>query len=371
MTRGSNAATFVNLFQPNVNASLLNLPHWLPAMAGGVEGGCGIDRFAVRAAYRARAHRVRHRQRAARRARRPLRHQFVYGRMAPGSAIFRPSRMSGASSPRVRSSPMSFMSPAFALAAAAVFGNDVGAVLVWSGTEPRELLGFFPARISERRYGLRLPVLIGWTHPYGPLGTPLVERDAAEPVIAAWLAHLAVNPALPGLLLLPLVAADGPFAAALDGILSRAQMPSDDFGTHSRALLEPGDDRADYLEHALSTHRLRELQPQRPAACRSRRAIVHHDVGAASVPRSRNFLRSKRAAGRARPVPRRQAATTCAAFSRRRWRRLPLKAKSRSIACCSMAAPSPRRSRCAAAAPLGTGRPRMMKHSRAMRRACC
>jgi CelD/BcsL family acetyltransferase involved in cellulose biosynthesis len=156
--------------------------------------------------------------------------------------------------------PNVFYEPGFALAAAPVFGNDVGAVLVWSGTQPRELLGFFPARISERRYGLRLPVLIGWTHPYGPFGTPLVDHDAAEPVIAAWLAHLAVNPALPGLLLLPLVAAQGPFASALDGILSRAQMPSENFGTHSRALLEPGDDRADYLEHALTTHRLRELQ---------------------------------------------------------------------------------------------------------------
>jgi CelD/BcsL family acetyltransferase involved in cellulose biosynthesis len=156
--------------------------------------------------------------------------------------------------------PNVFYEPGFALPAAPVFGNDVGAVLVWSGTEPRELLGFFPARISERRYGLRLPVLIGWTHPYGPLGTPLVDCDAAETVIAAWLAHLAVNPALPGLVLLPLVAAHGPFAAALDGILSRAQMTSENFGTHSRALLEPGDDRTDYLEHSLSTHRLRELQ---------------------------------------------------------------------------------------------------------------
>ena len=156
--------------------------------------------------------------------------------------------------------PNVFYEPGFALAAAPVFGADVGAVLVWSGTAPRELLGFFPARVSERRYGLRLPVLIGWTHPYAPLGTPLVDRDAAEPVIAAWLAYLAVDPAVPGLLLLPLVAAHGPFAATLDGILGRAQMPSESFGSYRRALLEPGDDRAHYLEHAVSTHRLRELQ---------------------------------------------------------------------------------------------------------------
>ena len=156
--------------------------------------------------------------------------------------------------------PNVFYEPGFALASAAVFGDGVGAVLVWSGTHPRKLLGFFPARVSERRYGFKLPILVAWTHPYGPLGTPLVERDAAEPVIGAWLAHLADNPALPGLMLLPLVAEDGPVAAALGRSLRRAQMPWADFGRHQRALLEPGEDRAHYLEHTATVHRYREFQ---------------------------------------------------------------------------------------------------------------
>ncbi len=156
--------------------------------------------------------------------------------------------------------PNIFYDPGFALAAATVFGNDVGAVLVWSGAEPRKLLGFFPARTVERRYGLRLPVLIGWTHPYGPLGTPLVDRDAAEPVIAAWLAHIAADASLPGLVLLPLLAEDGPFAAALGNILERTQMPCADFARHHRAMLAPHSDRTQYLENALSAHRHRELR---------------------------------------------------------------------------------------------------------------
>ncbi len=153
-----------------------------------------------------------------------------------------------------------FYDPGFALAAASVFGNDVGAVLVWSGTTPRRLLGFFPARISERRYGLKLPMLVGWTHPYGPLGTPLVERDAAEPVIAAWLAYVAGDPSLPGLVLLPLVAEDEPFAAALNAIMQRTQMPCADFARHHRALLAPHQNRDHYLENAISAHRHRELR---------------------------------------------------------------------------------------------------------------
>jgi CelD/BcsL family acetyltransferase involved in cellulose biosynthesis len=156
--------------------------------------------------------------------------------------------------------PNIFYDPGFALAAAAVFGNDVGAILVWSGTSPRRLLGFFPARVIERRYGMRLPILLGWTHPYGPLGTPLVDRDAAEPVIAAWLAHIAADASLPGLLLLPLLAEDEPFALALCNILQRTEMPCADFARHHRALLAPRNERTQYLENAVSAHRQRELR---------------------------------------------------------------------------------------------------------------
>ena len=156
--------------------------------------------------------------------------------------------------------PNVFYEPAFALPAARVFGRDAGAVLVWSGTSPRKLLGFFPGRIAPRRYGLKLPVLLGWTHPYAPLGTPLVERDAAEPVIAAWLAHLADGTALPGLVLLPYLPTNGPFAAALDAIARRAQIPTADFNRHERALLMPRDDRLSYVERTLGQRRHKELR---------------------------------------------------------------------------------------------------------------
>jgi CelD/BcsL family acetyltransferase involved in cellulose biosynthesis len=156
--------------------------------------------------------------------------------------------------------PNVFYEPAFALPAAKSFGRDAGALLVWSGTSPRKLLGFFPARIEPRRYGLKLPVLVGWTHPYAPLGTPLVEREAVEPVIAAWLAHLADDPELPGLVLLPLLPTDGPFATALDAIVRRAQMPVADFNTHQRAQLVPDDDRLFYVERTLGQHRHKELR---------------------------------------------------------------------------------------------------------------
>jgi CelD/BcsL family acetyltransferase involved in cellulose biosynthesis len=156
--------------------------------------------------------------------------------------------------------PNVFYEPAFAQPAAKIFGRDAGALLVWSGTSPRKLLGFFPARIEPRRYGLKLPVLVGWSHAYAPLGTPLVEREAAEPVIAAWLACLADDPELPGLVLLPFLPVDGPFATALDAIVRRAQMPIADFNLYQRAQLVPDGDRLFYVERTVGQHRHKELR---------------------------------------------------------------------------------------------------------------
>lgn len=156
--------------------------------------------------------------------------------------------------------PNVFYEPAFLLAAAPVFGHDAGAVLIWSGVDSRRLLGLFPGRIVKRRYGFKLPILLGLTHPYGPLGVPLVEREAAEPVIAAFFAHLAGTRTLPGLVLLPFLAEDGAFATAAAPILRRAQMPVADFNRHQRAMLAPRDERPRYAEQAMGRHQQKELR---------------------------------------------------------------------------------------------------------------
>ncbi len=102
--------------------------------------------------------------------------------------------------------PNVFYTPDFALAAAPAFGRDVEAILVWSAE--RQLLGLLPFRRSSRRYGMKLPLLVGWTHPFAPLGTPLVDRDATAEVTAAFFGHIAGDAALPKLLLLPLLPDD-------------------------------------------------------------------------------------------------------------------------------------------------------------------
>src|SRR5207244_3277197 len=110
---------------------------------------------------------------------------------------------------------------------------------------------------------IMLPVLVGWTHPYGPLCTPLVDRDAAEPVIDAWLDHLTSNPLLPSRVLMPFLAEEGPLALAFEAAILRRGGTSVDFRRHRRALLAPGNERTGYLDRALGRKKRKELRRQR------------------------------------------------------------------------------------------------------------
>ncbi len=149
--------------------------------------------------------------------------------------------------------PNVFYDPDFALAAAPLFGTDCGAVLVWS--QRGDLMGLFPARRTGLQNGA-LPAVTGWTHPYAPLGTPLVDRAEARSVIGAWLGHLADDPSAPALAMLPMLPENGPFDRALADVLSRRQMASAAYGQHRRALLKPGHQRD---EQTLSPGRRKEL----------------------------------------------------------------------------------------------------------------
>jgi CelD/BcsL family acetyltransferase involved in cellulose biosynthesis len=152
--------------------------------------------------------------------------------------------------------PNVFYDPAFALAAAPVFGNNAGAVLV---RRAGQLIGLFPARV-ERRYGV-MATLTGWTHPYAPLGVPLVDRGEADAAIAAFLDYVQAEG--PQLALLPMLPREGAFAAALGRVLARRGGEFAAFDAHERAMLAPGEDRAGYLERTIPHKKLKELRRQR------------------------------------------------------------------------------------------------------------
>ena len=118
--------------------------------------------------------------------------------------------------------PNVFYEPAFARAAAPVFGREAGAGLVWSRGTPPRLLGLFPGAD-------RAPAL--WRSAAGPdrLDASLSARSArrwssatpSEPVIAAWLDHVARDAQLPKLMLLPYVPEDGAWAQAFGNVARR------------------------------------------------------------------------------------------------------------------------------------------------------
>jgi CelD/BcsL family acetyltransferase involved in cellulose biosynthesis len=154
--------------------------------------------------------------------------------------------------------PNVFYTPDFALAAAPALGRDVEAILVWSAE--RQLLGLLLFRRSSRRYGIRLPLLVGWTHPFAPLGTPLVDRDATTEVAAALLEHIAGGPALPKLLLLPLLPEAGPVARTLCAAVEKLGGAHAMFGQYRRAALDLAVGRPRDLDQIIGGKRLREAR---------------------------------------------------------------------------------------------------------------
>jgi len=189
------------------------------------------------------------------------------------------------------SEPNVFYQPAFALPAALAFAPDGGAVLVWSSPERRTLVGLFPVRIERHRYGLPFPILAGWTHPFVPLGVPLVDRDVAEPVVGRFLDHVSADPGLPKIVLLPLIPQDGVFASALDRALVRRGGQTVLFGRHQRALLAPLGDRGRYLDRSVGSRRRKELRRQRRRLQDSGPVTLSTAIAAADVgPALSDFL---------------------------------------------------------------------------------
>lgn len=158
--------------------------------------------------------------------------------------------------------PNIFYEPAFALPATKVFGRHAGAVLVWSDDTQRHLVGLFPACVEHHRYGIPLPLLVGWTHPYAPFGVPLVDAIEAEAVVSAWLDFIAQARALPHIMLLPYLRQDGPFSAVLYAAVATHRGRAATYDLHARAMLAPATDRNNYVDGALAPKKRRELRRQ-------------------------------------------------------------------------------------------------------------
>lgn len=157
-----------------------------------------------------------------------------------------------------------FYDPDFALAAREAFGAGVVVVLV--GDRPPEqpglrLLAVWPCRCQRRRWGLPLRVAMGWTHPYGVFGVPLLDPENPDHALQALLR--AIGRLAGPRAMLSYVPTDGPFAEVLDRVRRADGLAQARFWEHSRAVFDPsvreGDDRTAYLDQ-LSPRRRRRLR---------------------------------------------------------------------------------------------------------------
>ncbi|MFO0967124.1 MAG: hypothetical protein U0793_16280 [Gemmataceae bacterium] len=196
---------------------------------------------------------------------------------------------------RTALAPNSFYEPWMLMPALEAFGAGTAFrfVLVFRGdpgkpAESPPLIGFFPLHERRRFKGLPLRTLALWKHLHCFLCTPLLHRDHAGEALDAFFnwTRTGKNPRL---IEFPLVQADGPFQAALHGVLRERGHLSFLDELYHRALLQCGAAAESYLAETFSTGNRKELR-QRAAAWGARDAGIPH-LGTRAARRSRTLDR--------------------------------------------------------------------------------
>lgn len=168
--------------------------------------------------------------------------------------------------------PNVFYEPEYLLAARSLsLAEGAGVLLVSSGGR---LIGALAGRIEGLAHGRPVPTFVAWELPYAPLSVPLVDREAADVAVDAFLSELPRLAGSPLVALFRLMDREGPFARVLaDRLYSRVKQP-DALNPHRRAALIPNE--ADPLK-GVSQKRLKELRRQR-ARLSENGALVHETV---------------------------------------------------------------------------------------------
>jgi len=134
-----------------------------------------------------------------------------------------------------------FYEPEYAIPARLPFGNGVRILAVHADGSPNApLLGVWPFRIARMRWGLPLPVMLGWRHPFAASGVPLLDRDRAAEALSALLCAPSSLPGLPRRALMPQLPDEGPFADVLAALQETFGLREARTESHDRAYFTPG-----------------------------------------------------------------------------------------------------------------------------------
>lgn len=175
--------------------------------------------------------------------------------------------------------PNVFFNPRFlAPAMPRLEDREVRLAVIRDGNEFRSRLRLLvPYSVEKPAVPLGVPVLRTWSSPFGPLGTPLIDRDDPEGVIADFFAMLArPHLKLPKVFVLPDMRLDGAVARMLSATAESRGLPLVITGQFERPFLESEAEGEDYLKASLSSRHYKEFR--RLGRRLAEQGVVEHKV---------------------------------------------------------------------------------------------
>lgn len=133
-----------------------------------------------------------------------------------------------------------------------------------------------PFTIEKPPLPFAVPVIRTWASPYGPLGTPLVDRDDPLGVVEDFFAILArPHLGLPRVMVMAEVRLDGPFAAMLGTLAESRGLPLSVTDRVDRPFLQSELDGEAYLRESLSGRQFSKYAKQKRKLAADHGEVVH------------------------------------------------------------------------------------------------
>ena len=154
--------------------------------------------------------------------------------------------------------PNIFFDPLFLFPAASALNPKRTEILYARDADTRTPCFLLPFETTRPGLGLGPSVIRGWSTAFSPLGTPLVLDRRPTDILNGVLDYLA-DPAsrMPGVLLLPDIRMDDPFAKLLQSIAHARGLPLAIIDREERPFLETKLDGETYLRKAIGAHHRR------------------------------------------------------------------------------------------------------------------
>lgn len=159
--------------------------------------------------------------------------------------------------------PNIFFNPRFlAPAMPRLEDREVRLAVIRDGDEFKSRLRLLvPFSVEKPAIPLGVPILRTWSSPFGPLGTPLLDRDDPAGVLEDFFSILArPHLKLPKVFVLPDMRLDGPVASLFRSVAEARNLPLAVTGETERPFLESDLEGDSYLKNSLRPHHLREFR---------------------------------------------------------------------------------------------------------------